>query len=262
MPPTPRAISTCRRQISTSCSKTVRFRLDSSFGATVRGPAHVADAVLNQDAWSHATITGTRVVVISDGMGSKPHARDGAKAACSAVVDAVRQWQKHPDAPTNILLALIHLLWRARVSPRQPSDCACTCLFALGYAHGGGLAAQLGDGLLMLRTDDGLIPLSKREEGVEFSNETHALGITNGLAAWSETEFGDECSAVILCTDGVSEDLLPDKLDEFESWLLNDIQPLPAVPRRFALANALLNWPTPRHTDDKTIAMLYAEAER
>jgi hypothetical protein len=33
-------------------------------------------------------------IVISDGLGSKPNARQGAKMSCRAVKDALRHWEK------------------------------------------------------------------------------------------------------------------------------------------------------------------------
>lgn len=226
------------------------------FGATVRGPSHASSGERNQDAWAHGRVRTMRVVVVSDGMGSRPYARDGAHAACKAVVDAVRQWCRHPAAPLDVLLGLVHLLWRARVAPREPRDCACTCLFAALEPDGSGVAAQLGDGLVLVREPHGVHSLSSRSED-SFANETAALGVTARIGAWRHRRFDKGSKTLVLCTDGVADDLLPDRLPEFVDWLVDEVQEDGPSKRRYRLARALRDWPTPKHLDDKTIAVIH-----
>lgn len=226
------------------------------FGATIRGPGHVAEGLSNQDAWGRGRIGSARVVVVSDGMGSRPHAREGARAACKAVVDAVRQWRRHPDAPVDVLLGLVHLLWRARVAPRAPEDCACTCLFAVVEPDGSGVTAQIGDGLVVLRDDGGVTPLAARAER-GFANETCALGVTARLSAWSRLPLERRSRSLVLCTDGVADDLRPDRLDAFVDWLIAEVRPELPAKRRRTLERALREWPTPNHVDDKTVAVVH-----
>lgn len=225
------------------------------FGATVRGPSHVANGLPNQDAWLRARTGNHHVVVVSDGLGSKPHADIGSRAACRAVVDAVRVWRRNPLAATEVLLGLIHLLWRARIAPHAQEDCACTCLFAVVGPDGEGVAAQLGDGLLAIHDGSRLSALSSRD-GETFVNETTGLGLTTRLAAWrtAAVPVGSRC--IVLCTDGVSDDLIPEKLPEFIDWLGRDVRAKREPRRRHFLARSLREWPTPKHLDDKTIAMV------
>lgn len=226
------------------------------FGASVPGPAHVAEGLPNQDAWRRGRVGSTQIVAVSDGMGSRPHARIGARAACHAVVDAVRQWRRHPCAPVDVLLGLIHLLWRARVAPLAPQDCACTCLFAALDPDGSGVTAQIGDGLIVLREEETVTCLTGRA-GRQFANETSALGIITRISAWSKLELQKSTRSVVLCTDGVADDLLPDHLGKFVDWLIKDIRAELPAKRRRILERALRNWPTPNHLDDKTVAVIH-----
>lgn len=226
------------------------------FGATVCGPGHVAEGLPNQDAWGRGRIGPTRVVVVSDGMGSRPHAREGARAACKAVVDAVRQWRRHPEAPVDVLLGLVHLLWRARVAPRAPEDCACTCLFAVVEPDGSGITAQLGDGLVVLRDSGGITTLATRADR-GFANETCALGATARLSAWNRLPLEKRARSLVLCTDGVADDLLPERLGAFVDWLIADIRLEFPAKRRRMIERELRAWPTPNHLDDKTIAVVH-----
>ena len=60
----------------------------------------------------------------------------------------------------------------------------------------------------------------------------------------------------MLVTDGIADDLRPDKLDAFVKWLRDEIGRKPKNERLTALRRALREWPTPAHLDDKTLAVL------
>ena len=62
---------------------------------------------------------------------------------------------------------------------------------------------------------------------------------------------------MVLATDGVADDLAPERLDEFTDWLANDIGRLsPPTARWRRLCRELRAWPVPHHLDDKTVAVL------
>ncbi len=225
------------------------------FGASVTGPAHQRAGQANQDAWGHARVRDHRVVVVADGLGSRPHAAQGARAACRAVPEALGRWLRHPHAPVEVLLGLVHLLWRARLAPLEPADAASTCLFAVLDVRGAGMVAQLGDGLVLVQDDEGTRALWQRPAD-DFSNRTLALGASPRIAAWRFQELEPGHRSVVLCSDGVADDLLPEKLDAFAAWLRDDLLPMEPAVRWRALARELRAWPTPRHSDDKTIAFI------
>lgn len=60
------------------------------FGASVRGPLHQREKRLNEDAWKGISGSFGTAIIVSDGMGSKPNARMGARMACQAVKEALR----------------------------------------------------------------------------------------------------------------------------------------------------------------------------
>lgn len=225
------------------------------FGATVTGPGHLRDGLPNQDAWGHARVAGGQVVVVADGLGSRPHAAKGARAACRAVPEAVRVWSRHEGASMDVLLGLVHLLWRARLGSVEPDTAATTCLFAFLRSDGSGLVAQLGDGLVLQREGDQVEPLQPRGLG-GFSNTTCALGVTRSVGAWATRRLDVRDRTLVLCTDGVSDDLLPDRYPELLRWLDTEFASRPPGPRRRGLARALRAWPTPNHLDDKTLALI------
>ncbi len=226
---------------------------DDYFGASVVGPRHRVEGKLNEDSWLGARGAFGTLVVVSDGMGSRREARRGAQMACRAVLAAVRSWHKTGAGDLDELLIRIEPAWRALIAPSTACDCAATCLFALAHAYGQVHVAAIGDGLALLRTRLGLEWIvGPRSSG--FANETAALGSS---ASWTSQSFpragGD---VVVLATDGVADDLLPERIDGFVQWLMDDFGGMAPNQRWRALQRELKDWPTPRHTDDKTLVVL------
>lgn len=229
-----------------------RLRVDY-FGASVAGPAHRARRKPNEDQWLGASGAFGSLIVVSDGLGSKDRARHGARKACVATLRAVREWHKNGTGSLDDLVGRIEPLWLEEIAPFDRSDCAATCLLALAHHDGRAYVAALGDGMAAVRTC-GAIERVEHPRASGFSNETQSLG-SGGV--WAKRCF--ECSEIdiaVLASDGVSDDLRPDRLADFVAWLKDEIAAFSPVARWRSLRRELNEWPTPRHLDDKTIAVL------
>jgi serine/threonine protein phosphatase PrpC len=226
---------------------------DDYFGASAVGPRHRAQGEPNEDSWLGARGAFGTLVVVSDGMGSRRDARRGAKMACRAVLDAVRAWHKAGACSLDELLSGIEPRWCSLIAPSTARDCAATCLFALAHVRGQVYVAAIGDGIALLRTQRGLEwVVGPRSAG--FANETDSLGHS---ASWTSRTFPREGGdVVLLATDGVADDLLPERIDGFLQWLMDDFAGMVPAQRWRALQRELQDWPTPHHTDDKTLAVL------
>jgi len=213
-------------------------------GASVRGPEHRRNGRPNQDAWFSRLARGTALAVVCDGLGSRPHSAVGYWAAC-------------PDAPPELRLRLVHALWNVRVHQTGRDESATTCLFVVVTKDGRLLLAQLGDGLIMLKTPSGATTLEPPTE--RFGNATTGLGIAADIREWRlhlEPKFTG-VATILLATDGVADDLVPEKRAEFLNFLVTKYGPRPAAARTRAITKELRDWPTPRHRDDKTVAVLW-----
>lgn len=230
------------------------------FGATVQGPTHRRRGEPRQDDWSGQRAADGRLIVVCDGMGSRTHSDRGARAACRSVADAVRLWSGCP-APLEHLLALVHSIWRVKIAPRCPDECATTCLFGYVEASGRTTLAQLGDGLAALHLGGDIFKVQSNDGS--FGNETTGLGVTNDLEDWSwlQWESFPQGATMLLATDGVAEDLVPGQLDDVTVDLLNRYRGLNRARRARLLERELTNWKTPGHSDDKTLAMMWRDAE-
>ena len=232
-----------------------------SFGASVRGPLHQREARANEDAWLHAEGTFGVIAVVCDGLGSRPNAKFGSQAACLAVREAVLRWSQSEDAPLPYLSNLIEVLWRLRIYPLEPDSAATTCLLALASRSGVWILGGVGDGLVLTRTGRELCTvIGPRGDG--FSNETTGLGISRGSRAWTLVQLAptEEDRMAVLATDGVSDDLVPEKFDGFCDWLVSSFRDLSPSQRWRRLAAEFRAWPTPGHLDDKTLAVVHRPA--
>ncbi len=223
--------------------------------SSVRGPAHVRDGLPCQDAWLAVAAPRASLAVVCDGMGSRPRSREGSRAATLAARDAWRLWRRSPVGTVEDLIRLVETAWRLRLGRVAADEAATTCLLYAEDVHGRAAQAQLGDGLVARRSPDGAISVHPSRSGV--FGLTVALGTPHTLSDWSFA-LVDPLAAgevLLLATDGVSEDLEPDRLGDLAAWVVDDLGPLQRPGR--ALAHELRNWPVPHHQDDKTLLVMW-----
>jgi serine/threonine protein phosphatase PrpC len=231
-----------------------------SFGASVIGPGHVATGKPNQDAWAAFHRVWGDGIVVSDGLGSKPFSDFGSHAACLAVACAVHACHGKTGIGNAFLADQIKKNWLSLITPLEPRDCAATCLFAFRMNDGMLRMGMLGDGLAAaVKTDGSVVSLSDdKTEG--FSNITTALSPNMTENDWQWLSLPEkDCKSIVLCTDGVSDDLKdPDGFVKEFAGAHRDLSSLSAARRA---SEMLENWLTPKHSDDKTIACIFREEE-
>jgi len=233
-----------------------------SFGASVIGPGHIAAGKPNQDAWSSFHHSWGDGIVVSDGLGSKPLSDYGSGAACRAVERAVRRFsvraqdaQPVAESQYSALLADILDGWLDSIAPLDPKDSAATCLFAFRLSDGLVRLGVLGDGCAAAVKHDGAVVSLSDDKTAGFSNVTSALSPGTSEASWTVVAVPEtECAAVVLCTDGVLDDL-----EDVEGFMAGFVTAHCGLAKTTASRRAyemLENWPVPGHSDDKTIACL------
>lgn len=228
------------------------------FGAAVRGPLHIKNLQACEDAWKGAEMPHTAAISISDGMGSKPSAAFGARAATAAALRAARSWAYASAIGPEWICRLIEAQWRFAVAPEEPQNCAATCHLLAAHSRGGLVYVGLGDGTALFQSGSQPIRCLSNRPPSDFVNESFALGINHRLTDWTQARMPLPKAPwiAVLVTDGIADDLRTENLDAFLKWLREDIGRRPPGKRTAALRQALRDWPTPGHLDDKAVAVL------
>ncbi len=222
------------------------------YSASVRGSGHITRNQPNQDSVLTRNNRQSWLAVVSDGMGSRCHADIGSKAACRAVLRATRQCSF--DIPDRDFIQHLYQNWLAFLGTIDPEDAVATCLVAWGLKSGKCRLFQLGDGV---------ISYNSKSKGVlrgchdnDFGNETTGLGLSRKFRDWSckTVKLTAAGQGIILMTDGISDDI--EQLDDFTPAVLSSLRGKGFRYGKRWMTRELENWPTPSHTDDKTIAVI------
>ncbi|WP_251628377.1 PP2C family serine/threonine-protein phosphatase [Niallia sp. MER TA 168] len=230
-------------------------------GASVRGPQHVRNNLPNQDAIRIQSFSFGTVMVVADGVGSRKLSDIGSKMVTKAVVEGVKIWKKQQGASSTHLLRLIHALFELYVHPYERDECATTCLFAVLLTDGRLILAQVGDGAILLRYQDELMMLAEKED--DFVNITTPITRVRTLSDWSvkEIAIGADEFTLFLGTDGVSEDLVPEKCSDYIDYLCSEISRATKQKKRNRIIRTkLLNWPNKYNGDDKSLIIFQRKA--
>ncbi|SAK99770.1 Stage II sporulation protein E (SpoIIE) [Caballeronia calidae] len=226
-------------------------------GATVTGPGHLLDAISNQDAVRIRGERGGWFAAVADGLGSRARSRIGSRLAVRLAQRAWYADEAAPDARASI--QRFYQSWlRALAAP--PNAFATTVLAARCNAQGACHVIQLGDGLVLYRTAGVFGVLTGERTG--FGNETHALGVTKSFAAWTTARIAlsEPGDGVALMTDGVADDLRPERLEGFFGHLHAKACARSRRAGKRWLERQMDAWPTALHSDDKSIALIFRDS--
>ncbi|MBR0404552.1 MAG: protein phosphatase 2C domain-containing protein [Eggerthellaceae bacterium] len=230
----------------------------TSFGASVIGPGHLSTRTPNQDSWSAFHRSFCDGIVVSDGVGSKGFSHFGSAAACMAVERAAfSMWINESDALDEDFLDDVRDYWIEHIAPLEPRSAAATCLFGIIF-NSMVWIGLLGDGCAAVIRKDGRVTILSDDKTGSFSNVAEPLSATVSADKWKLACIPEsECEAVVLCTDGVSDDIVgDDNLRGFLKGFVESSSEMATISATKAATEMLENWPTPKHTDDKTIACL------
>lgn len=222
--------------------------------ATVIGPAHWEARVPNQDAVLLRGHRGGWFLAVADGLGSRQLSHVGSKLAVRTAYRSLRN--SLFERSTREAVQGFYRDWLDMLPGNAPGLMATTLLAASCNSEGRCVIAQLGDGLALYRSRGGFGAVGAGRAG--FVNETAALGVTKAFSAWrfAEVELVDPGDGVVLMTDGLADDLHPERLDGFARKLFREASKRGRRRGRCWLEQQLAVWPTAMHADDKTIGMI------
>lgn len=224
-------------------------------GATVIGPSHKGNQEPNQDALFLRGSRGGWFLSVADGLGSRPLSHIGARLAVRIAHQILRDalFEKAPREA----IQHFYQTWLSVLPNEDPRLMATTIVVASCRENGRCAIVQLGDGLALYRAGGAFGVITSERTG--FSNETAALGITRSFSAWgfAEVQLSEPGDAVILMTDGVADDLVPERLEGFLKKLIRVAAARGRRRGKRWLEQQLECWPTAMHADDKTIGLIF-----
>lgn len=227
-----------------------------SFGVSVIGPGHVRTGLPNQDAYAMSDSSEYNCVVVSDGVGSAVMSDVGSRMVCDAVLKTAEEMvSENRNFNAALFVAEVKERFLRAIEPLTLRECSATCLFSL--SHAGELAVgMLGDGLIAIQKKDGQLEILRDDKTDSFSNLVFSFAESTRSEEWKTLVMPENlCRAVVLCTDGVGDDLI-----DIEGFMKGFIEEYSAkdVPEAIHEVQLMLkNWPTPKHSDDKTIACMF-----
>ena len=228
----------------------------NSFGISTIGPGHIKNGIPNQDSFAEKHSTSFDCITVSDGVGSCPKSDIGSAMSCRAVLETISRFaESNGPVENSTVLDSIKKRFFEMIAPFDARECSATCLFAVRWNERI-ILALLGDGLAAVLMKDGSVHALSDDKTNGFSNLVSALSPRVEAENWKLLELPeDDCSSVLLCTDGISDDL-SDPEGFVKGFLLNCITGTIENNIR-TTREMLLNWPVPKHSDDKTIACMY-----
>lgn len=230
-------------------------------GACVTGPFHQAQGSECQDALYLSGWRGGWIAAVADGLGSRTRSATGARLAVQAAQTVARSWPAGTwrDVPARQAATDIYRRWLATVPWADKGSAATTLLLLVCDADGNARTWQLGDGTVLLRTQDRVRSLTPPRTG--FGNQTQALGVDRSWSAWHTADFALQAPGdmVLLMTDGVADDLVPQALNGFASAVHRHLKRLSRRRGRRWLAHEFTHWATPLHGDDKSLVAVFKD---
>ena len=224
-------------------------------GSSVIGPAHQQDNSPNQDAVMVRGVRRGWCIAVADGLGSRPLSHLGSQLAVRIVRATVKELCQPPE--TSVLLVNQHVKNRwLKAFTGDHFSYETTCLWAWVDSHGRGCAAQAGDGVMLIRCNGKFRVLTPERDG--FGNQTLTLAQAKEsdwvTSSWTLTTPGD---GILLMTDGISDDLLPEHLEGFFDIVFRQLKKTNKSRCKRWLTRELTEWTTPKHGDDKSIAGIF-----
>lgn len=228
-------------------------------GASCIGKSHVACSIPNQDAYSIKKNRYGVAISVCDGVGSDKNSHFGSKAACKSVYKVFNLYRKQKIAKEDIGSKIEHY-YKRYVKLKYRKNAATTCLFAMIYNNSEIIFGQAGDGIILIEVNGKLIVFQEKKD--DFSNEVVPLTCNSKYQHWKiknlKFDFKTNVSLkLIIATDGISEDIIPDKRHTFLNFYYDILKEKNASD---ILKKSIEEWKVPGSDDDKTMVVLSWES--
>lgn len=222
------------------------------------------DKKKNQDAFLIGGNEGLHLayIIVADGLGSCRNSDKGSKHATEIIetwlLNQLPKYAFLSDNIANILAKRLIEEWNASYESNQIRSFDTTVHLAVFY-KGSLLVGGIGDGMALVSYDN-LVCKDQINNKDLFSNVTNSM-CSNDAESLLDFEVipGNRVknnAEVILATDGVSDDIFPDKKLTLPGYFYDVLITQGIEAMQSELVEWLENWETESHSDDKTICYL------
>ncbi len=223
----------------------------SGWGVSEIGPLHIKENIPNQDSFVVKKYSWGIVGVVCDGLGSKKYSHIGSKTLVNAITKAAQLFDFEKDI--NLFEPLVKSLWDINIFPYTHNETSTTLLFSI-VKNNKVYIGRVGDGAIVVFGKESVL---LEEDKNMFTNYTTPFGRDQKIQWYL---FDDsEIDSIVLCSDGISEDLKKDKLFDFFQNYIESYKNIQPIKRVYEIKQWLKNWPVKGHSDDKTIVALVKE---
>lgn len=234
---------------------------------SVSGERHQRNNEVNQDFFTCNIRNEIKYVIVADGLGSAIQSDKGAEKAVTLLEQMILENFTNEMTVSEIEMNVFHIefleAWK-KSFPNTYRDHDTTLLYVIVFNHGV-IAGSIGDGLILSLIDNQVDYLKENRDS--FSNQTYSLAsnhaINNFRSIYKPINFKDDLPCIfILATDGVSDDLKPELVEQLPFYLYEELTDKGVIRMQKVIGDWIFNWQTINHTDDRTFCMLSIGKEK
>ena len=207
----------------------------------------------NHDYYLYLKHGNKKIVVVSDGLGSKKNSDIGAKRLCESIKENILKTNFDMDFKLDLFLSEIHKIWVNKIKNEniEIKECYATALFLVLYKNKLLISGRLGDGFIVFCEGKNIHILNDKKED-KFINETNCMTEKNFIDYWDIKVVNTrEFKGAMLCTDGV--EIRDDDYKSFTKDFLNSYSCKKIKYIRKDIKSWFLKWPG---NDDKTLVYM------
>lgn len=211
---------------------------------------------------------GIAYIFVADGLGSCQYSDQGSKRvneiAEAWVLNELPKYRELTDSVANIFYKKLVDAWEDSFLSTESYYEYDTTFHAAIYYRDAIMIGGIGDGMAVIEMD-GTNPIDLVEAGDLFSNVTNSmcsLDVRNLIGGQTfRMAANASFSAVILSSDGIADDIIPEKKLTLPEYFYSVISEKGINALQTEIEEWLDDWQTEGHSDDKTIAYMIIERE-
>lgn len=174
----------------------------------------------NQDSYLFWKSKNKKLIVLSDGLGSRKYSEIGSKTICETIKQITQETNFEDNFDIKEFLSEIHKTWIKKILKKNINiqDCYATVLFCI-FCKDKIISVRLGDGFIAFYDENNEYILYDKKEK-NFVNETNSISERFSLNDWEIKILKiQEFKGALICTDGV--EIANNNYNNFSKEFLN-----------------------------------------